>query len=111
LATHCDLVCPTSEGLVPDIGSMLALIEATTKKKPVKVFGKPNPEMVEHILIERGVNLAEIAVIGDRLYTDMALARELGCDFVCVLSGETKREDIENLDDLPDLIVNSVAEI
>ncbi len=111
IATHCDVVCPTPNGLIPDIGSLLALIETATGKKPVKVFGKPNSEMVDHILTKHAVNLSDFVVIGDRLYTDMKLARQLGCDFICVLSGETKREDIENLEDMPDLIINTIAEM
>lgn len=111
LATHCDLVCPTPEGPIPDIGAMLALFEAATHKTPVRVFGKPHSGMVDHILTKNGLNRTDIVVIGDRLYTDMKLARNLGCDFVCVLSGETNREDIEPLEDVPDLIINSIAEL
>ena len=111
LATHRDIVCPTKEGLIPDIGSMLALIEASTGKKPEKVFGKPNLQMIEHILKRHGVTEQEVAVVGDRLYTDMELARNVGCDFICVLSGETNRDDIEKSEYTPDLIINNVGEI
>ena len=111
LATHCDVVCPTPNGPIPDIGSFLALIEASTGKKPIKIFGKPSVDMVEQIISRHGTNKEDIVVIGDRLYTDMNLARNIGCNFICVLSGETCRNDIENLMDNPELIVNDVGDL
>jgi HAD superfamily hydrolase (TIGR01450 family) len=111
IATHCDMVCPTSEGMVPDIGSVLALLRAATGKSPVKVFGKPNPEMVSHIMSHYRAVAKDTVIIADRLYTDMALAKRIGCDFVCVLSGETRREDIENSKSEPDLIVKDTSEL
>lgn len=111
IATHCDMVCPTPEGPVPDIGSMLALFRAATGKDPVKVFGKPNPEMVAHVMARHHVVARDTIIIGDRLYTDMELANRVGCDFVCVLSGETTRQDIANCEHQPALIVKDVGEL
>jgi len=111
IATHCDMVCPTIEGPIPDIGSILALFQAATGKIPVKVFGKPNPEMVSHIMERHHARKEEVIIIGDRLYTDMELARRIGCDFICTLSGETHREDIENIEDHPDLVVRNIGEL
>lgn len=111
IATHCDLVCPTPEGPVPDAGSMLALFEKATKKKSFKIFGKPNPEMILHVLQRHNVSPQEIILIGDRIYTDMAMASRVGCDFILVLSGETTAEEAEALENPPALIINSVAEL
>lgn len=111
IATHCDNVCPTQEGLIPDIGSMLALFEKATKKKPVMIFGKPNTEMISYVINRHKVSPKELAIIGDRIYTDMELARRIGCDFVCVLSGETQRENIEEIDIQPALVVKDIGNI
>lgn len=111
LATHCDIVCPTPDGPIPDIGSILALIETSTGKRPIKIFGKPNIEMVGHIIERHRVTEKEIVVIGDRLYTDMKLAQNIGCDFICVLSGDTRRDDIENIEEVPELIIKNISEI
>ncbi|HOO76912.1 MAG TPA: HAD-IIA family hydrolase [bacterium] len=110
LATHPDMVCPTPDGPVPDIGSMMALLKAATGAEPAKVFGKPNPEMLSPTLCRLGITPQEAVVVGDRLYTDMALARNAGCRAVLVLSGETTRSRAENLP-CPALIVASVAEL
>lgn len=109
LATHCDTVCPTPEGPIPDIGATLALLEAATGKKPFKVFGKPNPEMVEHVIQRHGTNAVVFA--GDRISTDMEMAHRVNAAFILVLSGETRREEVEHNDRMPDLIVNSLGDI
>jgi HAD superfamily hydrolase (TIGR01450 family) len=111
IATHCDTVCPTPDGFVPDIGSFLALFERALGIKPVKIFGKPNVEMLSDIIQDQGINLDSIVIIGDRLYTDMKLARSVGCDFICVLSGDTRREDIEQTENFPDLILDDVSHL
>lgn len=109
IATHPDLVCPTPEGFIPDTGSMLALLEKATNRKPVKIFGKPNPEMIAHALKKHSATPQEAVMIGDRLYTDMELARRVSCDSVLVLTGETKKEDLARIKERPTLVVDSVA--
>ena len=111
IATHPDFVCPTPEGFIPDTGAMLALLEKSTHRVPLKVFGKPNPEMITHILKKHNVRPSETVIIGDRLYTDREMALRLKCDFILVLSGETKESDIHDLDPTPVLIVESVGHI
>jgi HAD superfamily hydrolase (TIGR01450 family) len=109
IATHPDLVCPTPEGFIPDTGSMLALLEKATNKKPLKIFGKPNPEMIAHILKKHDVSAINVVMIGDRIYTDMELARRIPCDSILVLSGETKKADLARIEMQPTLVVESIA--
>lgn len=109
IATHCDIVCPTEFGPVPDAGTMIKMIEMTTGKPPLKIFGKPNKEMVSHIIMEKGYIPSELVFIGDRLYTDMVLAKRIGSPFILTLSGEAKREEVEDLNVFPDLIVENVG--
>ncbi len=111
LATHPDLVCPTPDGPIPDVGAMLALFEKATGKTAKLIFGKPNVEMVSHILGRHGASPAEAVMIGDRLYTDMELARRLGCDSILVLSGEAKAEDLKDLSWEPSLVVENLGAI
>jgi HAD superfamily hydrolase (TIGR01450 family) len=111
IATHCDLVCPSKNGPIPDIGSILAMLKKATNIEPGKIFGKPNKEMVLHILEKHNLHSDDCVLIGDRLYTDMKLAERIGCSFICVLSGETKREDIENSNYWPDLVVKNLGDL
>jgi len=108
LATHCDIVCPTPHGSIPDVGAILKLLEITTGKTPKVTFGKPNASMISHILDSHNIPPERAAIIGDRLYTDMKLAENTGIKSILVLSGETTRDDVQNTDVHIDLIVSSL---
>lgn len=110
LATHPDLVCPTDQPLVlPDCGAICQLLEAATGRTPDAVLGKPNVAMLDGLRQRHGLTCSQIAMVGDRLYTDMAMARNAGMLGVLVLSGETKPADLEKADDRPDLVVEDAG--
>jgi HAD superfamily hydrolase (TIGR01450 family) len=111
LVAHSDKVCPTSEGLIPDCGSISALIEAATGQVPTRVFGKPNSAMVDHILTKNGWTAREILVIGDRLETDVQMARNIGCDSICVLSGDADRLQIELSPIQPSTVIENIGNL
>jgi len=108
-ATHTDKICPTKDGFIPDIGSILSLIKTATGREPEKTFGKPNPELIRPILNK--FNNDEIVIIGDRLYTDKKLADNLNIDFILVLTGETKIEDLQKETNFPKLILKNLGEL
>lgn len=90
IATHPDLVCPTDEPTVlVDCGSICAALEKAADRPPDEVLGKPDPVMIRGILEEHRLEPDELAMAGDRLYTDMAMARRAGAMGVLVLTGET----------------------
>jgi len=103
VGTHPDNCCPSERGPIPDMGALLKLLELTNGMKPSHVFGKPSPTLLEPVLAAFAP--AEIAVVGDRLYTDKAIADNAGVDFVCVLSGETTRADLAAYKGKPPAIV------
>ena len=109
LATHNDIVCPTDLGDIPDIGTTLKTIEMTTNRIPNLIFGKPNPRLLTNILLKYDKN--EIVIVGDRIYTDKILANNSEIDFILVLSGESNRNDVENLDLPPKLILKDLGEL
>lgn len=111
IATHCDRVCPTPDGPIPDVGAMLAMFEEATGKRPVKIFGKPNKAMLDHVIRKHEAHPGELVIIGDRIYTDMELARRIGCDFILVLSGETRREDVTHMKTTPSMIIENIGEL
>ncbi len=110
VATHPDLVCPTAEGPIPDTGSFIRMFEGATGKSPV-ICGKPYPAMVEGALSRLSGSAETAAVIGDRLYTDMAMGRAAGILSVLVLSGETRAGDVGKApeDHRPDLVFADLA--
>ena len=107
IATHPDVNCPTETGFMPDIGSFIALIESSTGRKPDVVIGKPFDHMVEAVIERVGHKKDEIAMIGDRLYTDIAMGRT-GIKTILVLSGETKKSDLALSEIKPDIIVEDL---
>lgn len=111
VATHPDVVCPTPQGPIPDVGSMLALIEAATGRKPDEICGKPRPAMVKAICERLGEPLHKIAFVGDRLYTDVRMARETGMLSILVLSGETKKSDLANAEYTPNLVCENLLDL
>jgi HAD superfamily hydrolase (TIGR01450 family) len=107
LATHPDRVCPSARGPLPDAGSFAKLYEAATGRLPEVIFGKPDPRILSSVL-ERFAR-AEMVMVGDRLTTDKALAENAGIDFILVLSGEAKREDLPKLSRQPTLVLDDLG--
>ena len=115
VASHPDMVCPSPDGGLPDVGAYLAMLKVTTGVDPEHITGKPNAGMILHKIEELGLLPERCAMVGDRLYTDIAMANRAGCIGVLVLSGEATMEDVVELEDgaeqCPHIIVNSVAEL
>jgi len=111
IATNVDAVCPLEDNKVlPDCASICAMLTYATGRKP-KFIGKPFAETAAYIQDATKLPAEKIAVIGDRLYTDMQLALENGMCAVGVLSGEMTQEDIDNSDAKPHYLFNSVADL
>ncbi len=110
IATHPDINCPAPDGFMPDIGAMMAMIQSSTGKVADIVVGKPNPSMVEAIVELTGFEPGQLTMVGDRLYTDIAMGKA-GIHTVLVLSGETKREDLSKAPWQPDLVCEDLREL
>lgn len=106
-----DWNCPMEGGsFIPDCGSMAKLIEASTGKFP-QFFGKPSKYTLDYIIQETGCKPEQIAIVGDRLYTDIAVADGSNVTSILVLSGESNREDVEKSKIKPDYVVENLSEI
>jgi len=110
-ATHIDKFCPTEEGNVPDIGSYIELLKATTGKYPLATFGKPSLNIILPVLKENRVSLEDTVIVGDRLYTDIKMGENNNLTTVLVLSGETRREDLVDSKIQPDIIIKNLGEL
>jgi HAD superfamily hydrolase (TIGR01457 family) len=111
IATHPDYNCPTETGFVPDTGSIIAFIQASTGRYPDYIVGKPNEGIVLGMLDQTGLAASELCICGDRLYTDIATGANNGILSVCVLTGEAKPADIEASQVKPDLVFERLSDI
>ena len=111
-STHPDINCPTENGYIPDSGAICAAITLSTGISP-RYFGKPYAETVEMIETISGTDRSHAVMVGDRLYTDIALGKKNGMLSLLVMSGETTVEMLDSAkeEEQPDLIFKSVAEI
>ena len=94
LATHPDYNCPTETGFMPDIGATIAFVKASTGREPDLIVGKPNSMIVEQAAQRTGIPVSAMCMIGDRLYTDIALGATAGIPTILVLSGETREAEV-----------------
>lgn len=123
VATNPDRVCPTDQKVVlVDCGSLQKCIEHATGRKPDIVLGKPDPTMLDGIRLRHSLEPSQIAMVGDRIYTDTAMAHNAGAVGVLVLSGETTLETAEKVAQdakdnpapeffPPDIIVRDIKEL
>ena len=106
-----DYNCPMQGGnYIPDCGSMAKLVERSTGRFP-EFFGKPSRHTLDYIIRHTGFKEEEIAVVGDRIYTDIALANDSKATSIMVLTGETKKKDLMDYDYAPDMIVGSLEDL
>ena len=111
IATHPDFNCPTETGFIPDMGAIMAFIEASTGRKADVILGKPYVGIVEEAQRRTGYARHELAMAGDRLYTDVATGVKHGMTGILVLSGEATMADVHQSDIKPDLIFNRLSDM
>ncbi len=111
VATHPDYNCPTETGFMPDIGAMIAFVKASTSREPDLVVGKPNRLIAEKAAERAGVPLSAVCMIGDRLYTDIALGAAANILTLLVLTGETRAEEVASSPHQPDYVFSHLGEV
>ncbi len=111
IATHPDFNCPTENGFMPDIGAIMAFIEASVGRRPDLIVGKPNTGIVEAAVRRTGLKPAQMAMVGDRLYTDIETGRRSGMLAVLVMSGETTKEMLDASATKPDLVFDRLCDM
>ena len=111
IATHPDFNCPTETGFAPDIGAIMAFIEASTGRRADLVVGKPHTGIVQAALRRTGLEVGQLAMVGDRLYTDIETGLKSGMLSILVMSGETTPEMLAAYPNKPDLVFERLAEM
>ncbi|MDR0326255.1 MAG: iron-containing alcohol dehydrogenase [Oscillospiraceae bacterium] len=107
---NMDYNCPVEGGYIPDCGALAAAVRASAGTE-IEFFGKPSRRTLEYIIRQTGYKEEELCFVGDRLYTDIAVAMGTKARSVLVLSGETKREDLQGSPFVPDLVVEDLEEL
>lgn len=105
-----DFNCPVEDGFIPDCGSMAALVKASTGVQ-CEFFGKPSRHTLEYMLAHTGCRPEEMAVVGDRLYTDIAVAAGTEVTSILVMSGETTPEVLARSEVKPDLVFADLGQV
>lgn len=111
ISTHPDYNCPTETGFIPDAGAIHAFIHASAFRYPDHIIGKPNGDIMDYLARRAGTLKSQTAMVGDRLYTDVAAGVNNGYTGILVLSGEAGMKDVEKSEVIPDLIFSSVKEM
>lgn len=104
-----DRNCPVENNqFIPDCGSIARLIESSTLQYPV-FFGKPSHHALQYIIDKTALLPEQIAIIGDRLYTDIAIAQNTQSLSILVLSGETHMIDLKSSKIKPDIVIENIG--
>lgn len=111
IATHPDYNCPTETGFIPDVGAIMAFIEASTGRKADEIIGKPYRGIVDAALERTGLEAKDLAMVGDRLYTDIETGNRHGMTSILVMSGETTQEMLEQSETKPHLCFGRLADM
>lgn len=111
IATHPDMVCPTADISMPDVGSFIRLLEGSSGRTPDAIIGKPNSIAGKEIMRATGFNADEITMVGDRLYTDIMFGVNSGFNTILVLSGETTLDMLNSSDVNPSIVFKDLNEI
>lgn len=111
VATNADRTCPIEGGEIPDAAAVIAALEATSGKTVSEVFGKPSSEMVRVAVERLGIPATHCVMIGDRLETDMMMARRNGLTSVLTLTGVTTTAMLEKSRVQPDYVIKDLREI
>lgn len=108
IGTNPDRTFPSHNNLVPGAGALIAAVESATGYAPL-IIGKPQPEIFLAALDHLDTPSSETMVIGDRLETDIAGGKALGCSTALVLSGVTSIDNRSSWITQPDLVADNLS--
>ncbi|HED04672.1 MAG TPA: HAD-IIA family hydrolase [Candidatus Fraserbacteria bacterium] len=111
VATNPDRTCPVEGGEIPDAAGMIAAVEAVTGKRVEEIVGKPSKIMIEAALAQLELPAARVAIVGDRLKTDIAMGQGSDLMTILTLTGVNSRDDLQKSAIQPDRVIGSLAEL
>lgn len=108
IGTNGDYFYPCEHGRAPATGALLASVETASGKKAVTA-GKPERYMFD-LLEKSGIApTKKTLLVGDSLRTDVAGGKKAGYSTALVLSGVTKKTDLEDNEITPDFILENIS--
>jgi len=107
IGTNGDVTYPAEEGLLPGNGATLAALTAATGRAP-EIVGKPERPMFDAALRRLGLPAADVAMIGDRLDTDIVGAERAGLRTILVETGVDDAAAAARAGVRPDLVVAGI---
>ena len=112
IATNRDPIYPLEHGFMPGAGSVVAAIVTASGVEPVSI-GKPGPLLLQVAARAVGRDVADAVMIGDSLVTDIPAAVAVGARSVLMLTGISRRDQIESLAerDRPTEVAADAAEL
>lgn len=110
IGSNPDTTYPSEVGLLPGAGSLIAVISTATGIEPT-IIGKPGPIIYEEAVRRLGGTLANTAMVGDRLDTDISGAAAVGLNTILVMSGIAQPNDVANSHFKPDYILANIEEL
>ncbi len=111
IATHPDYFCPAPGCPMPDVGAMIEAVRLTVGKTPDMIMGKPHKTAGQRLAKKYNLPARKIAMVGDRLYTDVAFGKNCGFVSILVLSGETTADMLPTSKVKPDYVLDKVKDI
>ncbi len=111
IATHPDMVCPTKDIFMPDVGSFIKMFEGSSGRVPEIIIGKPYGHMGEMLEENFATDRDKITMVGDRIYTDIKFGLTCGFNSILVMSGETTMEIYKQSGVEPTLILDSLNDV
>lgn len=107
IATNTDNTLITESGMLPGAGAIVKAVQTACRKEPI-VIGKPS-EIIAKIALDRlKLKPEDVLLLGDRLETDIAMGNKVGMKTALVLTGCSKREDVEKSGIKPDYILDKL---
>jgi arabinose operon protein AraL len=109
MATNSDSACPMPGGDIPDAGATIAALEHLTGRRLELLAGKPSTLILQVALDCLGLEAAQCMLVGDRLETDIRMAKQAGMWAAVTLTGVSGREDVALANPAPDFVIENLA--
>jgi glycerol 3-phosphatase-2 len=108
-ATSRDPTLPMPGGALPGTGAVLATVETASGKR-AEIGGKPEPHLFKRALALIP-DSSRVAMVGDRIASDIEGGRRAGLATILVLSGASTREEAETEEKPPDHVIDGLGEL